>query len=70
MDVFADQGKVRAIYHVSVGVSDIEHARRFYGAILSALGYKLLYPSFPRRVGRGSCSWLNASVRAEGAAGR
>jgi len=43
MDVFADQGKVRAIYHVSVGVSDIDRARRFYSAILSPLGYKLLY---------------------------
>jgi hypothetical protein len=43
MDIFADQGKVRAIYHVSVGVSDIERARRFYGASLSPLGYKLLY---------------------------
>ena len=41
MDIFADQGKVRAIYHVSVGVSDIERARRFYGTILSPLGYKL-----------------------------
>src|SRR3977135_2078293 len=27
MDIFADQGRVRAIYHVSVGVSDIERAR-------------------------------------------
>jgi catechol 2,3-dioxygenase-like lactoylglutathione lyase family enzyme len=43
MDIFADQGKVRAIYHVSAGVSDIERARRFYGASLSPLGYKLLY---------------------------
>jgi catechol 2,3-dioxygenase-like lactoylglutathione lyase family enzyme len=43
MDVFADQGNVRAIYHVSVGVSDIERARLFYGAILLPLGYKLLY---------------------------
>jgi catechol 2,3-dioxygenase-like lactoylglutathione lyase family enzyme len=43
MDIFADQGKVRAIYHVSVGVSDIEHARRFYSAVLSPLGCKLLY---------------------------
>lgn len=43
MDVFADQGKVRAIYHVSVGVSDIDRARRFYSAILSSLGYKLLH---------------------------
>ena len=43
MDVFANQAKVRAIYHVSVGVSDIERARRFYGAVLSRLGYKLLY---------------------------
>jgi hypothetical protein len=43
MDIFADQGKVRAIYHVSVGVSDIERARRFYSEIFSPLGYKLLY---------------------------
>ncbi len=43
MDRFADQGKVRAIYHVSVGVTDIERARRFYSAVLPALGYKLLY---------------------------
>lgn len=43
MDIFADQGRVRAIYHVSVGVSDIERARRFYTAILSPLGYKLLH---------------------------
>ena len=43
MDVFAEQGKVRAIYHVSVGVSDIERARRFYGAVLSFLGYRLLW---------------------------
>lgn len=43
MDAFADQGKVRAIYHVSVGVSDIERSRRFYSAVLSTLGYKLLY---------------------------
>ena len=43
MDPFADQGKIRAVYHVSVGVSDIERARRFYSAVLSPLGYKLLY---------------------------
>ena len=43
MDAFAEQGKVRAIYHVSVGVSDIERARRFYGAILAPLGYTLLH---------------------------
>ena len=42
MDVFAEQGKVRAIYHVSVGVSDIEGARRFYSAVPCAPGYKLL----------------------------
>jgi catechol 2,3-dioxygenase-like lactoylglutathione lyase family enzyme len=43
MDVFADQGKVRAIYHVSLGVTDMERARQFYSAVLSPLGYKLLY---------------------------
>ncbi len=43
MDAFADQGKVRAIYHVSVGVRDIERARRFYGAVLAPLGYALLH---------------------------
>lgn len=43
MDTFEQQGKIRAIYHVSVGVSNIERSRRFYSATLHPLGYKLLY---------------------------
>lgn len=43
MDPFERQGEVRAIYHVSLGISDIARARTFYTAILSPLGYKLLY---------------------------
>ena len=43
MDAFENQGKLRAIYHVSIGVSDIERARRFYGATLQPLGYTLLW---------------------------
>src|SRR5580700_9159010 len=43
MSAFSEQGKVRAIYHVSVGVSDIERARHFYGAVLSCIGYSLLW---------------------------
>jgi catechol 2,3-dioxygenase-like lactoylglutathione lyase family enzyme len=43
MDTFENQGKVRAIYHVSLGVGDIERARAFYGSILQPLRYKLLY---------------------------
>lgn len=43
MDISANQGKIHTIYLVSVCVSDIDRARRFYSAILSPLGYKLLY---------------------------
>ncbi len=43
MDIFERQGKVRAIYHISLGVSDIERSRSFYGAVLQPLGYRLLY---------------------------
>jgi catechol 2,3-dioxygenase-like lactoylglutathione lyase family enzyme len=43
VDAFENQGKLRAIYHVSLGVSDIERARRFYGATLQPLGYTLLW---------------------------
>ena len=43
MDVFENQGKNRAIYHVSVGISDIDKARAFYTALLEPLGYKLLH---------------------------
>lgn len=43
MDPFANQGKARAIYHLSLGVSDIERARRFYTAVLAPLGYNLLW---------------------------
>jgi catechol 2,3-dioxygenase-like lactoylglutathione lyase family enzyme len=43
MDPFENQGRVRAIYHVSLGVRDIEGARRFYSAVLAPLGYALLY---------------------------
>jgi catechol 2,3-dioxygenase-like lactoylglutathione lyase family enzyme len=43
MNVFANQGQVRAIYHISVGIKDIERARRFYKATLAPLGYKLLH---------------------------
>jgi len=43
VDAFENQGKLRAIYHVSIGVSDIERARRFYGATLQPLGYTLLW---------------------------
>ncbi len=43
MDIFENQGKVRAIYHVSLGVRDIERSRRFYSAVLSPLGFGLLY---------------------------
>jgi catechol 2,3-dioxygenase-like lactoylglutathione lyase family enzyme len=43
MEIFENQGKVRALYHVSVGISDIERTRGFYAAVLHPLGYKLLY---------------------------
>jgi catechol 2,3-dioxygenase-like lactoylglutathione lyase family enzyme len=43
VDAFENQGKIRAIYHVSLGVSDIERARRFYAATLHPLGYTLLW---------------------------
>jgi catechol 2,3-dioxygenase-like lactoylglutathione lyase family enzyme len=43
MDIFEQQGHVRAIYHVSLGVSDIENARSFYHAALHPLGYRLLW---------------------------
>jgi catechol 2,3-dioxygenase-like lactoylglutathione lyase family enzyme len=42
-DVFENQGKARAIYHVSLGVADISRARNFYCAILEPLGYRLLH---------------------------
>jgi catechol 2,3-dioxygenase-like lactoylglutathione lyase family enzyme len=42
-DPFQDQGKARAVYHVSLGVGDIEQARAFYGAVLAPLGYRMLY---------------------------
>jgi catechol 2,3-dioxygenase-like lactoylglutathione lyase family enzyme len=41
--VFDNQGRVRAIYHVSLGVGNIERARQFYGAIFAPLGYRLLH---------------------------
>jgi catechol 2,3-dioxygenase-like lactoylglutathione lyase family enzyme len=41
--VFDNQGRVRAIYHVSLGVVDTDAARRFYGAIFAQLGYRLLH---------------------------
>ena len=43
MDIFEQQGHVRAIYHVSLGVRDIEGARSFYHAALHPLGYRLLW---------------------------
>jgi predicted lactoylglutathione lyase len=43
MEIFENQGKVRALYHVSVGISDIERTRSFYAAALHPLGYRLLY---------------------------
>jgi catechol 2,3-dioxygenase-like lactoylglutathione lyase family enzyme len=43
VDVFERQGRVRAIYHVSLGVHDIERARGFYHAVLRPLGYQLLW---------------------------
>jgi len=43
MDAFEQQAKIRAIYHVSLGVSDIDAARRFYATLLQPLGYKLLH---------------------------
>jgi predicted lactoylglutathione lyase len=43
MDPFEYQGLARAIYHVSLGIADIERARNFYTAILNPLGYKLLH---------------------------
>ena len=43
--MFENQGTARAIYHVSLGVSNIECSRSFYGATLHPLGYKLLWES-------------------------
>ena len=41
--VFQNQGNVRAIYNVSLGVSEIGRARAFYGAVFEPLGYRLLH---------------------------
>jgi len=43
MDPFQHQGSERAIYHVSLGIGDIERARAFYGSLLKPLGYTLLW---------------------------
>jgi catechol 2,3-dioxygenase-like lactoylglutathione lyase family enzyme len=43
MEIFEHQGKVRALYHISVGISDIERTRRFYTAVLDPLGYRLMH---------------------------
>ncbi len=56
MDIFEQQGKGRAIYHVSLGVSDIERARSFYDTVLRSLGYSLLY-EVKERGGITSLGW-------------
>jgi catechol 2,3-dioxygenase-like lactoylglutathione lyase family enzyme len=42
-DAFQNQGRARAIYHVSLGVADIDRARDFYSAIFEPLGFRLLH---------------------------
>ncbi len=41
------------LHHVSVGVSDVERAAKFYDAVLKALGYKRVVEYLPYAVGYG-----------------
>ena len=44
------------LHHVSVGVSDVERAAKFYDAVLGALGYKRVMEFMPYAVGYGEDS--------------
>lgn len=53
------------IHHVSIGVRDIDRARRFYDAVLAPLGHRCLSDS-PGALGYGAQSpmfWLNSTDR-------
>lgn len=44
------------LHHVSVGVTDVERAAKFYDAVLGALGYKRIMEFMPYAVGYGEAA--------------